>query len=244
MGLRTRLLQWANNDGQGKKALEKYVLPGMLLLSLVTFFFVGSVLDDRNGFVQEWMAWAADNPLAIIVVIAVFVSFGMLGTPQFLLFTVTGAVLPPVQAFIYSWVATMLSATIHFYMGSHFQEVIRASSGRRLTKLKAIIANNGVLASALVRNVPAGPFIFVNVVCGASGMKNTHFWAGTAFGIIPKAAASIFLGINLGEFLKNPTLENLGILAAVILAVVLVSIGVTRIFQQLETEPKADIDSQ
>jgi uncharacterized membrane protein YdjX (TVP38/TMEM64 family) len=224
MSLRERLNTWATGD-DGPKRIGRVALPALVLLSLASFFVIGAVLDLESEAVQNFMAWAATSPLSLLVVIALFVGFGLIGTPQFLLITMTGAVLPAGLAFGYAWIATLISATLHFYMGRQFSDWIGAASGTRVARLKSMIAQNGLVASAIVRNVPAGPFIFVNVVCGASGMRGYNFLIGTAIGIIPKAAALIFLGVNLSSYLKDPTPQRLAILVIVIGAVALISMA-------------------
>lgn len=239
MDLRERLNIWATGD-DGPRRIGRVLLPALVLLSLASFFVVGAVFDLENGAVQDFMSWAASSPLSLVIVIALFIGFGLIGTPQFLLITVTGAVLPPAMAFGYAWAATLVSATLHFYMGRQFSEWIDAASGTRVNKLKSLIAQNGLVASAIVRNVPAGPFIFVNVVCGASGMRGYNFLIGTAIGIIPKAAALIFLGVNLSSYLKDPTPERLAILVIVIGSVALVSMALAWIVGRFDpsTEKK------
>lgn len=110
-------------------------------------------------------------------------------------------------------------------MGRQFSDWIDRASGTRINKLKSLIKKNGLVASAIVRNVPAGPFIFVNVVCGASGMRGYNFLLGTALGIIPKAAGLIFLGVNLSSYLKDPSPMRLLVLLGVIGLVALLSMG-------------------
>lgn len=223
-GLKQRLNKWASGD-DGPKKLGRVLLPALVLLSLASFFVIGAIFDLEGDRIQEFMIAAATSPLSLFVVIALFVAFGFLGTPQFLLITITGAVLPPTQAFAYAWIATIVSATLHFYMGRQFSGWIDRASGTRVNKLKALLSRNGLVASAIVRNVPAGPFIFVNVVCGASGMRGHNFLIGTGFGIIPKAGALIFLGVNLSSYLKDPSPGRLGVLLAVIGAVAVISMG-------------------
>ncbi len=224
MSLRERLNTWATGDDSPKR-IGRVLLPALVLLSLASFFVIGAVFDIESDAVQGFMAWAATSPLSLLIVIGVFVGFGLIGTPQFLLITLTGAVLPPAMAFGYVWLATLISATLHFYMGRQFSDWIEAASGDRVGKLKSLIARNGLVASAVVRNVPAGPFIFVNLVCGASGMRGYNFLIGAAIGIIPKAAALIFLGVNLSSYLKDPTPQRLAILIIVIGIVAFISMG-------------------
>lgn len=228
MSFRDRLNRWARGDSDLETSSERsgwgrLFLPAMILVSLVSFFVLGSQLDLQSEYLEQWMTWAADNPLSLVVVIAIYVLLGLFGTPQFLLLAITGAVLPPAQAFLYGWTATMVSATFHFLLGRQFSDWIRSASGRRLRRLKQIMSQNGIVASALLRNIPAGPFIFVNLVCGASGMRGHHFLIGTGVGIIPKAAALIFLGVNLGKFVREPSLEGFAIIAVVLVVVLAVS---------------------
>lgn len=224
MSLRERLNTWASGDDSPKR-IGRVLLPALVLLSLASFFVIGAIFDLESDAVQQFMTWAAASPLSLLIVVGVFVGFGLIGTPQFLLITLTGAVLPPAMAFGYAWLATLVSATLHFYMGRQFSDWVEAASGDRVGKLKSLIAQNGLVASAVVRNVPAGPFIFVNVVCGASGMRGYNFLIGAAIGIIPKAAALIFLGVNLSSYLKDPTPQRLAILVLVIGTVAFVSMG-------------------
>ena len=240
MSFRDRLNNWAKDD-QGETNLGRFLLPLAVLMSLLSFLFIGSMLDLKDDLIQSWMTWAAANPLSLLVVIAVYVVLGLIGTPQFLLLAMTGAVLPPFQAFAYGWTATMISATLHFFIGRQFSDWIRAASGKRLRRLKQIMSRNGIVASAILRNVPAGPFIFVNVVCGASGMRGHHYLMGTGVGIIPKAGALIFLGINLGTFIREPSLQGFAIIAAVIAGVALISTGLARVLAKFEkASPNTD----
>lgn len=223
--------RWADN-GKSSNALGRIVLPLFILLSVAAFYIIGQIFDLQGDRIADFVGWAADNPMALLIVIAAYVLFGLFGTPQFLLHTMTGAVLPPVQALTYAWVATMVSATLHFFVGRQFRDWIGAASGKRLTRLRAMISQNGIVSSAVIRNVPAGPFIFVNIVCGASGMRGYQFLAGTGIGIIPKAVASILLGVNLGAFVAEPSATGFVILGLILAAVVFFSLQLTKVMQR------------
>lgn len=108
MSLRERLNTWATGD-DGPKRIGRVLLPALVLLSLASFFIIGAVFDLESDVIQNFMSWAATSPLSLLIVVGVFVGFGLIGTPQFLLITVTGAVLPPAMAFGYAWVATLIS---------------------------------------------------------------------------------------------------------------------------------------
>jgi uncharacterized membrane protein YdjX (TVP38/TMEM64 family) len=54
------------------------------------------------------------------------------------------------------------------------------------------VANNAFAASAIVRNVPTGPFLLVNMVFGAIRARFLDYIAGMALGVIPKIALVAF----------------------------------------------------
>ena len=117
MSLRDRLNKWAKGDSDLETVAERSLwgrifVPGMILLSLISALVLGSQLDLENAHLERWMSWAADNPASLVVVIAIYVALSFFGTPQFLLFALTGAVLPPGQAFFYGWIATMVSMAL------------------------------------------------------------------------------------------------------------------------------------
>jgi phospholipase D1/2 len=60
-----------------------------------------------------------------------------------------------------------------------------ASPGPRVAKLRAKLQGGGVAAMAAMRLLPLGPFTFVNVACGAAGLKRRDFLLGTTIVMIP-----------------------------------------------------------
>lgn len=90
MTLKERLEKWASGE-DGSKNLDRIALPALVLLTLASFFIAGAIFNLEGDRIHAFMASAAESPLALVVVIFIFVAFGFLGTPQFLLITITGA---------------------------------------------------------------------------------------------------------------------------------------------------------
>ena len=167
--------------------------------------------------VDPWLAW----PVAGLV----FIAGSFLGVPQFML--IAGAVISfgPLEGAILSWLATMLSSSIHFGLG-HFmggerlRERLRSKGRLRALAWMDRLARNGVVASASVRIVPTGPALFVNMAAGASGMRFRDFALGTALGILPKIAIIALFGKGLGEWLlsREALPVGLAVLAALAIA--------------------------
>jgi len=78
----------------------------------------------------------------------------------------------------------------------------------------AMVQRNGFVTSFMVRLVPTGPFLLVNMAAGVSRMTLPAFLGGTALGIIPKIAAVAFLGQSLlGALQGQPVVFGLGLTA-------------------------------
>jgi uncharacterized membrane protein YdjX (TVP38/TMEM64 family) len=81
----------------------------------------------------------------------------------------------------------MVSGALTFWVGRAGGEAaVRRYAGPRAQKLSTLIGRNALIASAIVRSVPAGPFLIVNMVFGASAAKFRDYWIGMGLGILPK----------------------------------------------------------
>ena len=85
--------------------------------------------------------------------------------------------------------------------------------GRRANSLSAWLGRHGILASALMRILPTGPFVMVNLVAGVSRITFTQFLIGSTLGTIPKAGLMAYLGASLFEFLSSRDPRDLLLLA-------------------------------
>lgn len=129
----------------------------------------------------------ADSPWGLPFLIVVFCIGAFLGAPQFAL--MAGAVLAfgPFLGSFYAWAATLCSGTATFWVGRLGGEKLFARyAGKRANKVAAFLGRNSFKASALVRLVPTGPFIAVNMAFGVSGARFGAFLAGLGIGAVPK----------------------------------------------------------
>jgi len=77
----------------------------------------------------------------------------------------------------------MLGFGIGHFVGA---ERLQKLDAKLIKKLSAAVRKNGFMTSLVVRLVPTGPAILVNLAAGVSRMKFSHFVGGTAIGVIPK----------------------------------------------------------
>lgn len=172
--------------------IASVVVPILLLLILRTVFGVS------EGEIALWLSGLRDSPLVVPTVIGLFCALAFIGAPQWAL--VGGAVLAlgPIFGGVLSWVASLVSACLGFWIG-HVAGAKRLEKidAALIRKLSGAVQRNGFMTSLVVRLVPTGPAILVNLAAGVSKMRFLHFLAGTAIGIIPKILVIALIGAGV-----------------------------------------------
>lgn len=188
-----------------------------------------------------WFESFRQSEFSILIIIASFIGGSFLGLPQWALFAGVIAVFGPVHGGVLSWISTLISGSINFAFGRWFGQnrLEKALTAKgRLAQFIDRLRANGFLASFAVRFVPTGPFIVVNVLAGASGLRYFAFIAGTALGIIPKILIVALLAQGvLGE--ENRLGASLFFMGAACFLIMLVWI-IRRKLQLKTAQPKVD----
>ncbi len=159
-----------------------------LLVVVLGVFALGKLgyLPGREEAL-DWLKGLSGSPWGLPAVILVFCLAAFLGMPQFALLAASVAVFGPLLGAVYGWIANMTSGALTFWIGrSGGEAAVRRYAGPRAQKLSRLIGQNALIASAVVRSVPAGPFLIVNMVFGASAAKFRDYWIGMGLGILPK----------------------------------------------------------
>ncbi|MEL6473572.1 MAG: VTT domain-containing protein [Pseudomonadota bacterium] len=173
-----------------------------LLVTFGLFGVIGTVfLLGKTGVIgsfdelQQWINANANSPWALVVLIGVFCVAAFLGVPQFGLIAAAVVAFGPWKGFYTAWIATLFSGSLTFWLGRFAgEDTFRRYGGDMANRLSAFIGRNAFAASAIVRNVPTGPFVIVNMAFGVSQAKFIHYLAGMAVGIVPKIALVAFAG--------------------------------------------------
>lgn len=209
-------------------------------VSLALFALVGAIfiigrfgLNIEPGSVEAWFEQAAGAWYALPATILLFTLLAFVGAPQFALIAAAVFAFGPVQGFLYAWVATMVSATVDFWLGRFLgADVVRRYGGETVNRISAFVGRNGFWASLIVRIVPSAPFIVVNMAAGVSRMSYFAFIAGAGVGVIPKTALVAFAGGSLIALFSGGDVWALVALAAVALAWIAVMLFARRLLRQ------------
>ncbi|MDP3173613.1 MAG: TVP38/TMEM64 family protein [Phenylobacterium sp.] len=198
------ILQFVTNmDAKAWRALAvSFVLFGGVGL---VFLFGAQVLGfDGEATVERWLGVASNGPWALPAAVAAFAILAFLGVPQFMLIAAAVVAFGGWTGFAYSWIGTMASALVGFYVGrAAGARTLEAISGEGVRKFMGLVGRNGFLASLIVRLVPSAPFIVVNMAAGVTPMRVRDFAAGTALGIVPKIALTAFAGNSIVQIMRG-----------------------------------------
>ena len=209
----------------------------------IVFLFGAPLLGiSGEGAVEQWLG-AANGVWALPVAVGAFALLAFVGVPQFVLIAAAVVAFGPWTGLAYSWIGTMVSASIGFALGRQFgARLLRDFAGEGVRRFMKLIGRNGFMASLIVRLVPSAPFIVVNMAAGVTPMKFHHFVAGTAIGIVPKIALTAFAGHSIVQAMRGGGLQHIALpaLAAVIW---IAAMWVARVWlRKREDEAESDPD--
>lgn len=129
----------------------------------------------------------AETPWGPAALIATFCLGAFIAVPQFVLIGVSVYAFGPIAGAFWAWGATLCSGSLNYGIGRYFgRGLMDRFAGPRVKAFSAFVARKTFVASAVVRNVPAGPFLFVNMLFGAVRASFLRYISGMALGILPK----------------------------------------------------------
>lgn len=171
------------------KALISLGVSVALMLTVSVFFYFGQawVQFEDEGGLAAWLVTFSQSPAAVPATLTVFVVLALTGFPQWFLIAGTILAFGARDGALYSWLATMVSATVTFLLGRLMGGAwVELLGGERTRSMIELIGRHGILVSGLIRIIPTGPFIVVNATAGAARLPLWKYLAGTSVGIIPK----------------------------------------------------------
>lgn len=193
----------------------------LLLGAMIALFAVGkSQLGlEAEGRLEDWLAGFRQGPWGLVAAIVVFTVSAFFGAPQFILIAACVVAFGPWFGFLYSWIATVVSAGGTYWLGrGPTARLLARHGGKTVGRLTRFVGKNAFYASFMIRNVPSAPFIVVNMAFGAARASFPGFLAGCALGVLPKTALVAFFGGSFMTAVSGDGIWTSAILAGVALA--------------------------
>ena len=206
------------------------VLATVVVLSAMTALFaVGkSQLGlDAEARLEAWLGGFRHGPWGLPAAVIVFTVAAFFGAPQCIRIAACVVAFGPWFGFLYSWIATVASAAVTYWMGrGPTARVLERHGGKTVGRLTRFVGQNAFYASFMIRNVPSAPFIVVNMAFGAARASFPGFLAGCALGVLPKTALVAFFGGSFMTAVSGDGVWSSAILAGVALAWLGLMLGV------------------
>jgi phospholipase D1/2 len=181
---------------------------------------LGWRLTSLHNYVSfEWLSRTIEmvqgEPIAPLVVVALFLVGGLVLIPVTILIAATSAALGPWLGLASATVGALSSASMVYAIGRMMgMEPVRSLLGKRFDRFTRTIKGNGIVSVVLIRMVPVAPFSLVNLAAGATGILFSDFLIGTMLGMAPGLIAMTAFGSQLADLLARPSWSNIGILTA------------------------------
>ena len=162
-------------------------------------------------------------------ILGAYVLASIIMVPVTLLVLATAFVFGPWVGFSYAIMGSVGGAGVTFAIGRVLgRDPVRRIAGDRVNALSRKLGKGGIVAVMVIRMLPVAPFTVVNIVAGATHLRARDFLVGTALGMAPGILAITVFADTLATTIFEPSPANVGILAAVILAIGGVAIAVHR----------------
>jgi uncharacterized membrane protein YdjX (TVP38/TMEM64 family) len=181
------------------------------LIVCVGLLFVVAKSEFGQGvlvWLETMMQAYAHSPWALVIVCLVFTLSAFFAAPQFVLIAACVVAFGPWLGFVYSWTATIVSASVTFYLGRLAGPwVFRRFGAESFSGISTFVGKNAFSASFMIRNIPSAPFIVVNMGFGASKAAFFGFILGCALGVLPKTALVAAFGHTFEALQKREPVQ-------------------------------------
>lgn len=187
------------------------------------------------------MSSVRQSPLGIAGVLVLLVVLGSVGVPITLLVTTAGAVIGSWLAVPLTLAGVTAASVAGFAFGRFVPGRVREWVLRgRMEALADRFSRNGVVAVAILRNLPIAPFAVVNAALGISGIAWTPYLLGTVIGMLPGVVLLSLFGHGLIQMVSSPTPASIFKLLAIGIGIVAVSVGAQRLLRRFSPDDLDD----
>jgi uncharacterized membrane protein YdjX (TVP38/TMEM64 family) len=122
----------------------------------------------------------------------------------------------------YALIGTEIAALLAFGVGHVIgRDTVSRIAGSRVNRLSRKLSERGVLTIITLRIVPVAPFTVINIIAGISEIRLRDFAIGSFIGMVPGVMAISLLADRIIASLRNPSVESILVLVAVIALVVI-----------------------
>ncbi|HEX8470515.1 MAG TPA: VTT domain-containing protein [Brevundimonas sp.] len=196
---------------------------------------LGQGAEGAEARLEDWLVGFRSGPWGLLAAIVLFTLSAFLGVPQFILIAACVVAFGPWFGFGYSWIATVASAAVTYWLGrGPTARLVERFGGKTMGRMTRFVGQNAFYTSFMIRNVPSAPFIVVNMAFGAARASFPGFLAGCALGVLPKTALVAFFGGSFMTAVRGDGVWTSLILASVAVVWLALMLAVREIVKRRE----------
>jgi uncharacterized membrane protein YdjX (TVP38/TMEM64 family) len=208
--------------------MRRFLRPIVLLLVVAGMVWAYGGLGFSRHMTIEGMRALVDAhaPYGPLVFMGVCVAGIFLSVPEIVPIAIGGVLFGSVRAFAYGWVASLVGATgtfllVRYVARDYFQAALRGPLAR-LRALDDRLERNGFRTVLVLRLVLflAPP---LNWALGATRVRAPHYIAGTALGVVPGIATTVFFADSIANRPPGSTILSPGVVAGAVLVIALLA---------------------
>lgn len=224
-------LELARGDDprRGRLRLLRTVAVVILLLLLLALWHWTDLGEAITA--QRLAAWAVDlrnTPLAVPVVMGVYIIASVALFPLSVLVVATGLAFGPAAGFGYAYAGSLCGSAATYFTGYLLgHSSLDRLAGTWVHRVSKALSRRGFATMVTLSILPVAPFGVINMAAGASHIRFRAYLAGSAVGLAPGILVVVYLGARLGEFIRKPSVgEAIGTaVAAIVGGLILVGLG-------------------
>ncbi|TBO34388.1 TVP38/TMEM64 family protein [Aquabacterium lacunae] len=171
----------------------------------------------------RWGKQLLAMPMGSALVLGGYVLACLMAAPVALLVTAGALIFGPWPGMAYALCGMVCGATVTYMVGRFLgaQAMDSWSNTGKLKGLAALVERRGFWAVVFVRAFPVGPFVLINLSCGALRVRLRDYVLGTALGLLPGTIIISLFTEQLTRLLSSATSTDWAWLAAAVITVVL-----------------------
>lgn len=211
------------SDDQSKTTrsgkLQRYLLPLILMIGLVSFFsFGGADILRFETLAAEYNGLKSLVQTNIFLSCAIFAAMYMLAVafslPVALPLTIAGgAILGWIAAPLIILSATLGACIVFIAARTILADLLRKRAGGFLEKLEAGFLENDFNYLLAMRLIPAAPFWVINIVPAFTKMPLSRYATATAIGILPGTTIYVWVARGFDHVLAAGDVPDLSLFA-------------------------------
>lgn len=198
----------------GKMAMFAPLIP--LIVLAAVYLSGGLARFDSADEIAEALRALRGDPFALGYVLLGYGIGTLLFMPITALIAGTLLAFEPVRGFFYAFIGVQLAATTTYYCGRALGgRALDHLRGPRIRKLRQLLREHAVRASAAARALPVGNFTLINWLIGGLKVPFRWFILGNALGSLPGLLVLAIFANRLASALRNPQPGQIALLIGV-----------------------------